>query len=82
MEAGHNQFSKEQLKTIIERVERLEADKKVIADDIKDVYTEAGGNGYDTKAIRTIVRMRKMDAGDRAEQETILQTYMSALGMV
>ncbi len=57
-------------------------DKKAVADDIKDVYTEAGGNGYDTKAIRTIVRMRKMDAGDRAEQETILQTYMTALGMV
>lgn len=86
-EIGHNSepaaaFAKEQLRAIIERIERLEEEKKVIADDIKDVYTESKGNGYDVKAIRTIVRMRKMDAGDRAEQETILQTYMTALGMV
>lgn len=79
---GHNQFSKDQLKTVIERIERLEEEKKVIADDIKDVYVEAKGNGYDVKAIRTIVRLRKMDANDRQEAETILETYMNALGMI
>jgi uncharacterized protein (UPF0335 family) len=84
---GHNseaaaQFSRDQLKSIIERIERLEEEKKTISDDIRDVYAEAKGNGYDVKALRTIVRMRKMDANDRQEQETILETYMHALGMV
>ncbi len=75
-------IAKDQLKSIIERVERLEEEKKTISDDIKDVYAEAKGNGYDVKALRTIVRMRKQDAADRAEQETILETYMQALGML
>ena len=84
---GHNseavtQFSKDQLRSIIERVERLEEEKKTISDDIKDVYAEAKGNGYDVKALRTIVRMRKQDPNDRTEQETILETYMHALGMI
>lgn len=78
---GHN-TAPEQLKAIVERIERLEDDKRVISDDIKDVYGEAKGNGYDVKALRTIIRMRKMDANDRAEQETILETYMHALGMI
>ena len=75
-------FAKDQLKAIIERIERLEAEKKTISDDIRDVYAEAKGNGYDVKALRTIVRMRKQDANERAEQETILETYMQALGML
>jgi uncharacterized protein (UPF0335 family) len=75
-------FAKDQLKSIIERIERLEEEKKTISDDVKDVYSEAKGNGYDTKALRTIVRMRKQDANERAEEETILETYMSALGMI
>ena len=75
-------FAKEQLKAIIERIERLEEEKKVISDDIRDVYAEAKGNGFDVKALRTIVRMRKMDANQRAEEETILETYMQALGML
>ena len=75
-------FAKEQLKAIVERIERLEEEKKTISDDIKDVYGEARGNGYDVKALRTIVRMRKMDANDRAEAETILDTYLQALGML
>ena len=75
-------FAKDQLKSIIERIERLEEEKKTISDDIRDVYAEAKGNGYDTKALRTIVRMRKQDANERAEQETILETYMQALGML
>jgi len=75
-------FAKDQLKAIIERIERLEEEKATIASDIKDVYGEAKGNGYDTKALRTIVRMRKQDPNERAEQETILETYMQALGML
>jgi uncharacterized protein (UPF0335 family) len=84
---GHNSdsatsFAKDQLKAIIERIERLEEEKKVISDDIKDVYLESKGNGYDVKALRTIIRMRKQDANERAEQETILETYLQALGML
>ncbi len=81
-ESAATKFSKDQLKAIIERVERLEEEKKVISDDVRDVYTEAKGNGYDVKALRTIVRLRKQDANDRAEEEVILETYMHALGMV
>lgn len=77
---GHN-VAKEKIKAIIERVERLEDEKKGIADDIKDIYSEAKGNGFDVKALRTIVRMRKQDADERAEQEAILEAYMHALGM-
>ncbi len=86
---GHNsttespatKFSKDQLRSVIERIERLEEEKKTISDDIRDVYVEAKGNGYDVKALRTIVRMRKQDANERQEQETILETYMQAIGM-
>lgn len=81
-ELGHNSVSKDQLKSIIERVERLEEDKAAIASDIKDVYAEAKGNGYDTKALRAIVRYRKEDAQDRAEREAIFETYLNALGGV
>ncbi len=71
-----------QLKSIVERIERLEEEKQAIADDIKDVYGEAKGNGYDTKALRTIIRLRKQDASESEEQETILELYKNALGMV
>lgn len=82
---GHNSVTAiavDQLRSIIERVERLEEDKKSITDDIKDVYAEAKGNGYDVKALRTIVRLRKQDADERQEQESILDAYMVALGMI
>lgn len=84
---GHNSdathaFSKDQLKAIVERIERLEEEKKVISDDVSDIYKEAKGNGYDVKALRTIIRLRKQDANERSEQETILETYMHAMGMV
>ena len=79
-EIGHNSIAKDQLKSIIERVERLEDDKKAISDDIKDVYGEAKGNGFDVKALRAIVRYRKEDAQDRAEREAIFETYLAALG--
>lgn len=75
-------FARDQLRAIVERVERLEEERKAISDDIRDVYAEAKGNGFDVKALRTIVRMRKQDANERAEQETILETYMTALGML
>jgi uncharacterized protein (UPF0335 family) len=75
-------FAKEQLKAVVERVERLEEEKKAIADDIKDVYAEAKAHGFDVKALRTIVRLRKQDSDERKEQEAILETYMHALGML
>jgi uncharacterized protein (UPF0335 family) len=75
-------FGKDQLKAFIERIERLEEEKKAIADDIKDVYAEAKGSGFDVKALRTIVRLRKQDPDERREEETILETYMHALGML
>lgn len=81
-EIGHNSVNKDQIKAIIERIERKEEEKKTISDDIRDIYTEAKGDGYDVKALRTIVRMRKLDASERSEQEAILDTYMSALGMI
>jgi uncharacterized protein (UPF0335 family) len=74
-------FAKDQLKAVVERVERLEEEKKALADDIRDVYSEAKGNGFDVKALRTIVRLRKQDTDERKEQEAILETYMHALGM-
>jgi len=75
-------FAKDQLKAFVERVERLEEEKKAIADDIRDVYAEAKVNGYDTNALRTIVRLRKLDVNQRREQEAVLETYMHALGML
>ena len=81
-EAPATKFAKDQLKAIIERIERLEEEKKTISHDIRDVYAEAKGNGFDVKALRAIVRLRKQDANERAEQETILETYMQALGML
>ena len=75
-------FAKDQLKAIVERIERLEEEKRAIADDIKDVYAEAKGNGYDVKVLRKIVRLRKQDKHERAEEEAILETYMQALGMI
>ena len=81
-EAAKTRFAKDQLKAFVERIERLEEEKKTISDDIRDVYAEAKGNGFDVKVLRTIVRMRKQDANERAEQETILETYMQALGML
>ncbi|MDI1296687.1 MAG: DUF2312 domain-containing protein [bacterium] len=71
----------DQLRLLIERVERLEEEKKGIGDDIKDVYLEAKATGYDPKIMRQIVRLRKMQPHDRQEMEAILQTYLAALGM-
>ena len=76
------QFAKDQLKAIIERVERLEEEKKAIADDIRDVYAEGKANGFDVKVLRHIVRLRKLDVNERKEFEAIAETYMAALGML
>jgi uncharacterized protein (UPF0335 family) len=81
-ESAVTKFSKDQLRSVIERIERMEEEKKVIAEDIRDIYAEAKGNGYDVKALRAIVRMRKQDPNERAEAETVLETYMHALGML
>jgi uncharacterized protein (UPF0335 family) len=81
-EMAATRFAKDQLKAFVERIERLEEEKKTISDDIRDVYAEAKGNGYDVKALRAIVRLRKQDKDERAEYETILETYMHALGMI
>lgn len=84
---GHNSgettetMTAAELRQFIERVERLEEEKRAIQADIKDVMGEAKGRGYDTKAIREIIKRRKQDANERVEFETILETYMDALGM-
>ena len=72
----------EQLRSFIERIERLEEEKKATSEDIREVYAEAKGNGFDVKALRTIVRLRKQDVDERKEEEAILETYMRALGML
>lgn len=79
-QATHS-FAKDQLKAIVERIERLEDEKSAISIDIKDVYGEAKGNGYDVKALRKLISIRKLDAVKLAEEQTILETYMQALGM-
>lgn len=70
----------DQLKSIVQRIERLEEEKKTIADDIKEVYAEAKGNGYDVKVLRKVIAIRKRDANERAEEEAILDLYLQAVG--
>jgi len=81
-EGTSTRFAKDQLRAIVERIEHLEEEKKAISDDIRDVYAEAKGNGYDVTALRTVIRLRKQDKDERAEQEAILETYLHALGMI
>jgi len=66
----------------VERIERLEEEKKTISDDIRDVYAEAKGNGFDVKVLRTVIRLRKQDANERQEQEAILDLYKHTLGIL
>ncbi|RYD29946.1 MAG: DUF2312 domain-containing protein [Sphingomonadales bacterium] len=73
--------SAEQLRLFIERIERLEEEKKGIADDIKDVYAEAKSTGFDTKTMRAIVRLRRMEKHHRDEADALLETYRNALGL-
>ncbi len=79
MEAGHN--SNAQLKSVLERINRLEDEKKASADDIRDVYAEAKGNGYNPAALRAIVRKQRADAKKAAELQADIDAYMAALGM-
>jgi len=69
------------LRLLIERIERMEEEKKGVADDIKDVYSEAKSHGYDVKILRAVIRLRKMEKHERAEYQAILDTYMTALGL-
>ena len=81
-DAPATRFAKDHLKAFVERIERLEEEKKTIADDVRDVYAEAKATGFDVKALRAIVRLRKVDTDERKEQEAILETYLYALGML
>lgn len=74
-------FAKDQLRSLIERVERLEEEKAALTADIREVYSEAKGHGFDTKIMRQVVRLRRLDRADRQEQEAILDLYLGALGM-
>lgn len=87
---GHNSkgqtmtdsISAEQLRLLVERIERLEEEKKTLSDDIKDVYAEAKSTGFDVKTMRTVIRLRKMEKHHRDEAEMLLETYKAALGML
>ena len=81
METPMAETTDDRLRLLIERIERLEEEKKGIADDVRDVYMEAKAVGYDPKIMRQIVRLRKMKPDDRSEQEMVLETYKAALGM-
>ncbi|HXJ00637.1 MAG TPA: DUF2312 domain-containing protein [Micropepsaceae bacterium] len=74
-------FAAGQLKSLVERIERLEEEKTALSADIREVYAEAKGNGFDTKIMRQVIRIRKLDKADRQEMEAILDLYLSALGM-
>lgn len=77
---GSTTIGADRLRTIIERIERLEEEKAAIMEDVKEVYAEAKGEGYETKVLRQVIRIRKMDRADRQEQEALLDLYLSALG--
>lgn len=76
------QSAKDQLKSFVERVERLEEEKAALAGDIRDLFAQAKSSGFDTKALRSVIRLRKQEASERRDQEAILATYMHALGML
>jgi uncharacterized protein (UPF0335 family) len=78
---ANESVAQDQLRAFIERIERMEEEKKAIADDIKEIYAEAKGNGFDIKVLRRIVAIRKQDHAERLEQEALLDLYMAALGM-
>ena len=81
-EAPATKIAKDQLKAYIERIERLEEEKKAMASDIRDVYAEAKGNSFDPAALRQIIKLRAEDPDKRADREAVLETYMHALGMI
>lgn len=79
---GHNSIAADQLKAFVERIERLEEEKAALAGDIREVYAEAKGNGFDTKILRKVIALRKKDAAQRREEEALLDLYLQALGML
>ena len=74
-------IARDQIRFIIERIERLEEEKQALADDVREVYAEAKANGFDTKILRQVIRIRKQDSAERQEQEALLDLYLHALGM-
>ena len=78
---GHNLVAGDELKLLFERIERMEEEKKGIAEDIRDIYTEAKSRGYDPKIMRQIVRLRAMDSDKRKEQQSLIDVYASAIGL-
>lgn len=81
-EPAEDSVASDQLRAFIERIERMEEEKAAISADIKEIYSEAKGNGFDTAILRKIVSIRKQDPNKRAEQRALLELYMSALGMI
>lgn len=78
---GHNSVAGDRLKSFVTRVEHLEEEKRALAEDVKEIYSEAKGAGFDTKVIRAVIRLRKQDADSLAEFEALLDTYLRAIGM-
>ena len=78
---GTTAFAQGKLRSFVERIERLEEEKATLATDIREVYSEAKGQGFDTKIMRQVVRLRKLETADRQEQEALLDIYLEALGM-
>ena len=74
-------FAEGKLRSLVERIERLEEEKAALGADVREVYSEAKGDGFDTKVMRQVIRIRKMDRADRQEQEAVLDLYLTALGM-
>ena len=82
MPSNKTSFAQGQIRSLVERIERLEEEKKTIAGDIKEVYAEAKANGFDTKILRKVISLRKKDRHEREEEEAVLDLYMQALGML
>jgi uncharacterized protein (UPF0335 family) len=82
MSNSKTSFAQGQLRSLVERIERLEEEKKAIAGDIKEVYAEAKANGFDTKILRKVIALRKKETAEREEEQSMLDLYLSALGMV
>lgn len=79
---GHNTTAGGQLRAFVERIERMEEEKAAVAADLKEIYAEAKGNGFDTKVLRKLIRLRKIDRREREEEEAVLTVYMQAMGML
>lgn len=79
--SDNESVAQDQLRAFVERIERMEEEKAAIAEDIKEIYAEAKGNGFDTKVLRTVIKIRKQDRDERMQQESILELYLTALGM-